>query len=133
MRDETRAWLAQAAEDERTADFNLGGGRFYASVFFSQQATEKILKALFIHTQGSLPPKNHDLVSLARALQAPEAIMEEVRELNPEYFTTRYPDAAVGIPADMYSAQSAQKHLDAARRVMRWARSRLPSAPSPPA
>lgn len=130
MRDETRSWLAQAREDLETSKF-LATSRYYAAVFFAQQAAEKALKALYIEVCRDFPPKNHNLVELCRALTAPPEIVEAARELNPEYFTTRYPDAAVGIPADMYSEQSARVHLEACEKVMAWTESLLSSVDSP--
>lgn len=130
MRDETRSWLAQAREDLETAKF-LATSRYYAAVFFAQQAAEKALKALYIEVHRDFPPKNHNLLELCRALSAPADILEAARELNPEYFTTRYPDAAVGIPAEMYSEQSAKVHLEACEKVMTWTESLLSSSGSP--
>lgn len=130
MRPEAAACLTQSREDLITAQVNLDGERFYACVFFAHQAAEKALKALHVVNERSLAPRGHNLVDMARRLQAPESIMEDARELNPEYFTTRYPDAAVGVPAEMYSRASAVVHLDAARRILRWVESRLPSEPS---
>ncbi|HEX6972570.1 MAG TPA: HEPN domain-containing protein [Limnochordia bacterium] len=125
MREEAASWLAQADEDLATADYNLQGGRFYAAVFFAQQAAEKALKGLFIEAMNDLPPKTHNIVRLARQLGGTEDVLEAAIELNPEYFTTRYPDAAVGIPAEMFSQKSAAVHLEAARVIMQWVRSRL--------
>jgi HEPN domain-containing protein len=112
--------IRQAEEDFKTADLNIGIKRYYASVFFAQQSAEKILKALYIHKLKELP-MTHNLVELAKDLNAQEKIMEAARELNPEYLTTRYVDAANGVPADMYSRQSAKIHLEAADVILKWA------------
>ena len=45
MRAEIGIWWDQATADLQTAKVNLGGDRYYASVFFAQQAVEKALKA----------------------------------------------------------------------------------------
>ena len=45
MRKEITVWWRQAAADIRTAEVNLKGKRYYACVFFCQQAVEKALKA----------------------------------------------------------------------------------------
>jgi len=71
-------------------------------------------------------PRTHNLVELARDLGASEEISEAARELTPDYLTTRYPNAANGVPAEMYSHQSAQVHLDYARRIMEWTQKLLP-------
>ena len=128
MRPETQSWLAQADEDLLTARVNLEGRRYYACVFFAQQAAEKALKALFIEVQRDLPPKGHNLAELARILKTPEEVREAAIELAPEYLVSRYPDAAVGIPAEMYTPRSAKVHLEAGERVLEWVKEQIKSA-----
>ncbi len=125
MREEIANTWIQAQEDLKTAEVLLETGRFYASVFFSQQAAEKALKALYMHLKNELP-RSHNLVALARALDAPEAVMEAARELAPDYIVTRYANAAHGIPAEMYSERSAREHLNYAKEVLEWTRKSLP-------
>jgi len=120
VRRETRDWWGQAREDLKTAEANLPNGRFYASVFFSQQAGEKALKALFIELKRRLPPKGHNMIRLCHELSAPSRVLEAAMELNPEYTVARYPNAAHGIPAEMYNASSAKIHLDAAKVIISW-------------
>ncbi len=125
MRREAEDWWKQANEDLKTALANIRNARFYASVFFSQQAGEKALKALYIERKRMLPAKRHNMVQLSRVLKAPNLVMEAALELNPEYFVTRYPDAAGGIPEQMYNRNLALIHLKSARRILKWARSFL--------
>lgn len=49
-----------------------------------------------------MPPQTHNLVELARELGAPEAILSDVRLVNPEYAVSCYLDAANGVLAEMY-------------------------------
>lgn len=125
MREESYSWISQAKEDMKTAKYNLDGERFYAAVFFAQQAAEKALKALAIEILREAPPKGHNLIRLAKALNAPDEVLEAVADLSPEYFTTRYPDAAVGIPAELYTRSLAERHLLLAEEVLRWTESLL--------
>ncbi len=125
MREEIANTWIQAQEDMKTAKVLLEAERFYASVFFSQQAAEKALKALYMHLKRELP-KTHNVVALARELDASETVMEAARELAPDYVVTRYANAAHGVPAEMYSKQSAQEHLRYAEEVLEWTRKRLP-------
>jgi hypothetical protein len=55
MREEAANNWAQAQEDLETARILLEAERFYASVFFSQQAAEKALKALHMQKKRELP------------------------------------------------------------------------------
>jgi HEPN domain-containing protein len=126
MREEIRNTWMQSEEDLRTAELIIEVGRFYASVFFSQQAAEKALKALYIYQKKRLP-KTHNIVELASDLGAPDEVIEACQELNPDYVTTRYVDAANGVPAKMYSHNSAIIHIEYAKTVIAWIQQHLPS------
>lgn len=124
MREEVKNCWKQAQEDKKTAEANIDTARYYASVFFSQQSAEKALKAYYIHSLKKLP-QTHNLMELARDLKASAKILSAARELNPEYLTTRYVDAANGVPADMYDEKSARMHLKCAEEILEWVRKRL--------
>lgn len=72
-----------------------------------------------------MPPKTHNLVELGRLLNVPEEVLSDLRLLNPEYVTSRCPDAANGVPADNYDERRAAMLLEAAERVHRWVTSAL--------
>src|SRR5881296_3914168 len=91
---------AQARADLATAVTLMDAGIYYASVFFSQQAAEKALKAAAAGAQ-SRSPKGHNLIQIANSLNAPVDIMNASAELNPEFLLTRHPEAAGGVPAQM--------------------------------
>lgn len=124
MRKEVENCWRQAQEDYKTARVNANAGRYYASVFFSQQSAEKALKALCIHVLKELP-QTHNLTELAKGLKAPAYIMGLARELNPKYLTTRYVDAANGVPADMFDKKSAMIHLKYAKDILTWTEGKL--------
>ena len=125
MREEIRNICIQSEEDLRTAELIIEVDRFYASVFFSQQAAEKALKSVYIY-QKKVLPKTHNIVKLASELEAPDEVIKACQELNPDYVTTRYVDAANGVPAQMYSRNSAITHLEYARTVIAWTQQHLP-------
>lgn len=66
-------------------------------------------------------PQTHNLVEMAKSLGAPRSVVNSAMELNPEYLTTRYIDAANGVPADMYNDASARLHLRCAEVIRKWA------------
>ncbi|MFQ6016025.1 MAG: HEPN domain-containing protein [Anaerolineae bacterium] len=119
MREEVLDTWTQASEDYLTAEQLIGIKRYYASVFFSQQAAEKALKALYIHKLRD-SPKTHNLMKLSRALDTPEEILDAALELNPEYVVTRYVNAANGVPAHMFNEKSAEVHLRCAEVILKW-------------
>lgn len=124
MREEVLDTWTQAKEDYITAEQLIGIQRYYASVFFSQQAAEKALKALYIH-QLKRNPRTHNLVKLSRSLKAPEEVLDAALELNPEYAVTRYVNAAHGVPAHMFNKKLARIHLECAEVVLQWIEKQL--------
>ena len=112
---------AQCRADIATATTLLDAGVYYASVFFSQQAAEKALKAAVVDRQGR-SPKGHNLIQIANSLEAPVEIMNAAAELNPEFLLARNPDSADGVPAQMYDKGSARLHLRCANDIVEWAK-----------
>lgn len=126
MRKESLRLWEQALYDLDTAEKLLRIDTYYASVFFAEQAAEKALKALHIEKRRKME-FTHDLTEIAHALDAPGVISQAAAELSPDYVTTRYPNAANAVPAKLYDAQSAKRHLVYGRRVVEWVRKELRS------
>ncbi len=84
MREEARLFWEQAIEDLKTAKVLLNNNRFYAAAFFSHQAAEKALKALYIETKREIPPRTHSLIRLVRELGiSEEEIVDAAVDLTP--------------------------------------------------
>ena len=113
---------SQARADYATAVTLLDAGVYYASVFFSQQAAEKALRAANISKTGK-NPKGHNLIQMANNLDAPLEIMNAAAELNPEFLSTRVPESSEGVPAQLYDRRSARLHLRAAQTIVDWIKS----------
>jgi len=94
------------------------------SVFASQQAAEKALKAMSLYKLKEYP-KGHSIIYLARLVEAPESMLSGIRDLNPEYMSTRYPDMAAGIPAELYDDKIAERHFKTAQEVLEWVRQQM--------
>ncbi len=124
MREEVKNWFKQAEADLRSARNSKGCGDYYMSVFASQQAAEKSLKALCLLKLKEFP-KGHSIIYLAQKLKAPKEMLSGIRDLNPEYLSTRYPDMAAGIPAELYDEQIANRHLKTAERVVKWVKKQI--------
>jgi len=129
MRGEIKAWWEQALADMETAELTLKGGRYYASVFFSEQAVEKALKALVLRmTRNPQSPDmfSHSLIHLAKACHVPETFHGFLRMLTSEYVNTRYPSAAAAEPpTELYDEDRASKALSSAKDVIEWIKKRL--------
>jgi HEPN domain-containing protein len=124
MREEVHNWFKQAEADLRSARNSREAGDYYMSVFASQQAAEKALKALSLLKLREYP-KGHSIIYLARRLEVPESMMSGIRDLNPEYMSTRYPDMAAGVPAELYDDKIAARHFQTAQEVLAWVREQM--------
>lgn len=125
MRPEVENWVKQAEADLENAAKNIKIKAYYVTAFLSQQAAEKILKALFIKKYADLPPKTHTLYKLGQEVKAPKDILVLLRKLTPEFLVTRYPDAAAGVPAEIYDETAASESLECADKVVKWAKRKL--------
>ena len=119
MTSEIENWWKQSQEDIGTAEDNIKVKRYHASSFYSQQAVEKALKALYIKKFGKLV-KIHNIVFLAKKLELPSELIELCDKLNPVYIETRYPDASGKIPSYEYKKEDAESDLENARKVLEW-------------
>jgi HEPN domain-containing protein len=124
MREEVKNWFRQAEADLRSAKNSKGCGDYYMSVFASQQAAEKALKSLCLFKLKEFP-KGHSIIYLAQKLKVPKNMLSGIRDLNPEYLSTRYPDMAAGIPAELYDDQIAARHFETAEEVVEWVRGQI--------
>lgn len=126
MREEARRWLKQAEAELKVAR-ELGHGHYFLGAFACHQAIEKAMKAAYIQMKRSMPPKTHNLLELAKELDAPETFISDARLLNPEYAVSRYPDAANGVPVEMYDESKAKFLLEVTERLWQWVISVLTS------
>jgi HEPN domain-containing protein len=124
LRKQAQAFWAQAKADHATAVTLLDAGIYYASVFFSQQAAEKALKAAIISRQHK-NPRSHHLVQMANTLDAPIEVVNAAAELNADFLASRNPDITESIPAYAYDRKSAEVHLRAAETIMDWVKTLL--------
>jgi len=119
MREEIKNWFKQAEADLKSARNCLSSEDFYLSVFSSQQSVEKALKSLCLLKIKEIP-KGHSIIYLAQKVNLPKEFFSGIRDLNPEYLTTRYPDLAEGVPAELYDKEIAERHYNTAEKVIKW-------------
>ena len=125
MREEAAAWWEQAQADLKAAGHSIDSGDYHIGAFLCQQSVEKAFKALWIEQKKEMPPKSHNLTELGKGLSVPDRLATALRELNPLFATTRYPDAANGVPAQMYDEPITRERFQEAGEVMEWCRSQL--------
>lgn len=130
MRQEAQYWMQDAQNDLVDAGKMAAGGMYNWAVLAARQCVEKALKAAYIAIKREDPPWIHSLTGLAHDIfpAVPEGVLEELRDLNRHYATTRYPDAVAGVTADAYSNVSAQQAIGQAERCLLWITEALNSA-----
>ena len=121
MKIEINNWWKQAQSDLKKAEVLYHSKDYDGVAFYSQQAVEKGLKALYIFSFGKNPPKVHDLTLLCDQLGGiPESIRLIAEKLTPSYIFARYPDASSKIPAELYSNGQAKSFLNLAKEALEW-------------
>ena len=112
-----------------TARLTRGGGAHDACALMCQQAAEKYLKALTIKTTAATPPRTHQCERLAQMLAAPDHVLDAARLLESDYMESRYPDAAQGVPFEMFTDADSAEHLSAAEVIEQWVLQQLRPTP----
>lgn len=125
MRIEAERLIKQADRDLINADKNIEIEAYEVAAFLAEQAVEKFLKAAWIILKADLPPHSHYLLDLGQGLKLPEAIQHHLAFLNPDYTVTRYPDAANGVPYELYDQKIALSKVRAAEEVIEWLRKEI--------
>jgi HEPN domain-containing protein len=125
MRKEAENFLSQAESDLRNAKLLFENEAYDLVAFLSHQIAEKAIKAYLIKKKNELPPKTHNLKELADAAGVPIKISLYLRDLTPHYIVSRYPDASNGIPAELYTKQTARDLLEKATEVLKWVKEML--------
>lgn len=86
-------WLERVAYDLSAATAMLKSGHLLYVVFMCQQASEKVLKALWCYSRNDLPPFTHNLATLAESLNLKLSDSQTLLldRLNRYYIVGRYP------------------------------------------
>ena len=123
MKTSIEVWWKQAERDLKSAKNSFGSKDYYVSALLSQQAVEKALKWLYLKEKKELL-RIHDVVKLAREVNAPLDIIQKCAEINPVYVEVRYPEGDE-LPADKINKTEAEGILEMAREVLIWIKKQL--------
>jgi len=93
-RQQIEYWLASARHDLLTADLLFQNHHNDWCLYLGHLVLEKTIKAHFVRAKGSVPPKSHNLLALARdaGIQLTDQqalLLQEAGDFNIE---ARYPD-----------------------------------------
>lgn len=114
MKEEIKRWLERAKTDLKVAKDSFKSKNYGWACFQAQQASEKALKSLYIKKYKKLL-RIHDLVLLARKINAPKEIIVLCSKINPSYIDTRYPDLSKS-----YSKKDAEEVINSAGKILKW-------------
>lgn len=129
MRVEAQLWLKQAKADLKKALNDLRTQDWDSAAFWSQQASEKALKALLLaHGKAA---RTHNLIEIGFMIKEElgisiSEILADLKELTIHYTISRYPNAANALPSDLYDEAKARDLIARAGRVIKWVERNLP-------
>jgi len=72
--------------------------------------------------RGSNLLKLAEVIGTELGIEVPEDVMSCLRKLNPHYTVARYPDAANGLPCQIYDREDAENAIRHGRKVLEWVR-----------
>ena len=127
MRKEAERLFLQARRDLANARKIIGIQGYEVTAFLCHQAVEKYLKGAWIQKKRARPPATHYLRELGQGLRIPNRLLRHLAFLNPDYTVTRYPDAANGVPYELYDEATARAKVKAAEEIARWVESLIHS------
>lgn len=127
MRKEVERLILQARRDLENARKNIEIEAHEVAAFLCHQAVEKYLEGRWIQKKRRRPPPTHYLRELGEGLRIPKRLMAHLLYLNPDYTVARYPDAANGVPYELYNEAIARAKVKAAQEVARWVESLIRS------
>ncbi|MGQ0560701.1 MAG: HEPN domain-containing protein [Gemmatimonadota bacterium] len=125
MRLEAERLIRQAERDLLNAGKTVGIEAYEVAAFLASQAVEKFLKALWMHIKGEAAPWTHSLTELGDELSVPGHLRRHLVSLNADYTMARYPDAANGVPYEIYDRETAEAKIASAQVVFGWLRDQI--------
>jgi len=120
IRDEVLNWLTESKADLQHAESSLQIGDYNWACFAAQQAAEKALKALIMHTLGEYP-RGHDLIKLYRKVKNYTDLKlneSALARLSAYYTLARYPNAGLEKPSEEITREQAEEAIAIARGVV---------------
>ena len=120
MRKEISDWIAKAEADFRKAKILFENKEFDGATFYSQQTSEKALKAICISLGFGLI-RTHDLSNLGKLVKLPIELLKKAILLNPFYTSSRYPLSE----EEIYEENTAKDSLLNAEEILKWCKQQL--------
>jgi len=123
MREEAKWWIDDAYRALDIAKANYAKKFYEVTVFYCQQALEKLFKGCIIAFKKVRPNKIHKLIILYNKLERICPLSEDLTDflhtITPYYYITRYPDVAMGLPIGVVTKSFAKECIDKTERVFK--------------
>lgn len=113
-------WWRQSQRDFENAKKNMELKEYYLCAFLVQQAVEKGLKSYYIIKKEEYPDKTHSLIYLGKELKVPEDKLSNLRQINPDFIYTRYPDMDGVTPYEAYDEKIAISRIEMGEDILKW-------------
>ena len=117
-RADLQVWWKQATRDYTSAMNSFNSRDYYVCTLLCQQAVEKALKYLLLW-KGKGLLRIHDMVKLAREVDAPLEIIQKCSDISPVYAEVRYPEGNE-LPASKVNKQEAEYLLKQSKVILQW-------------
>ena len=127
MRQELQRLFRQADRDLLNARRNVSIEACEVAAFLAEQAVEKYLKGVWVLTRKQPAPHTHALIELGDGLGVPADLRRHLADLTQDYTVSRYPDAANGVPYELYDEATARVKIENAEAVIAWLKQKIPS------
>lgn len=75
---------------------------------------------MYTHTRRKRAPATHALTELGQEVSVPKPFAAALSVLSPDYVVARYPDAANGVPGEIYTKEMAEARVTAAKEIWAW-------------
>lgn len=125
MRIEIQRLMKQAERDLLNARKNIEIEAYEVAAFLAEQAVEKFLKAYWMVVKKEGPPFTHSLTELGDGLGVPKELRKHLVSLTADYTMARYPDAANGVPYEVYDRETAENKVTSAEAILTWLRQQI--------
>ncbi len=122
MKKEAEGWIRIAVEEFKSARYLLEKSLFRMVCYHSQQAVEKILKAILIEHEVEIP-FTHNLLDLNKAVKKfnyETPLSNEDCVFQNSVYRSRYPSDTGLLPAGEPGEEDAKKAFEIADTIFKW-------------
>ena len=120
MREGLKAWIQQAEEDLRTAEYLRSGGFFRGACYHAQQSVEKSIKTMLLNRGWELEKIHsiHRLLAIADEYRLPATLQPTDIDFMDEIYRGRYPAESGLLPLGTPTKDDADRAVSVAKQTL---------------